>query len=106
MTLLLALSFLGAINTYSFCLFGWDKYCATAGFRRVPETELLGLALLGGAAGAIAGQQLFRHKTRKEPFRSSLYTMAAINVVVFAALCVPEVRQMIWNVFESSRYSR
>jgi uncharacterized membrane protein YsdA (DUF1294 family) len=43
---------------------------------------LLGLALFGGALGALIGQQVFRHKTQKQPFRSLLWGAALINVVV------------------------
>ena len=39
---------------------------------------LLGLALFGGALGALLGQQLFRHKTQKQPFRTLLWLAAAI----------------------------
>ena len=83
------------INAAAFLAFGWDKICAKNNMWRVREADLLLLALFGGAAGAIAGQQLFRHKTRKESFRSALYLMGAINVLVFAALSVPEVRQFL-----------
>lgn len=102
MTLMLIIAvWLVSINVAAFLAFGWDKLCAENKRRRTPESYLLLLALLGGAAGAIAGQQLFRHKTRKEPFRSSLYLMGGFNVVVFAALCVPEVRELLWSVFVS-----
>jgi len=93
MTVLLV-TFVG-VNVIAFLAFGWDKHCAVSGQRRVSEATLLRLALFGGAAGAIAGQSFFRHKTRKEPFRSSLYLMAAINVTALAALSVPEVRMLL-----------
>lgn len=78
----LMLAVLG-INVVAFLAFGWDKFCAANNLWRVSESTLLALALFGGAGGAIAGQQLYRHKTRKEPFRSQLYLMAGINIVGF-----------------------
>ncbi len=93
---LIVLAVLLAINVIAFLAFGWDKRCASRRMWRVAESYLLFLALIGGAGGAIAGQQFFRHKTRKEPFRSSLYLMGGINVVAFAALCAPEVRDLLW----------
>lgn len=40
------------------------------------------LALCGGALGALLGQQFFRHKTKKQPFRTLLWLYAAVNVAV------------------------
>jgi uncharacterized membrane protein YsdA (DUF1294 family) len=41
---------------------------------------LIALALFGGALGALGGQQLFRHKTQKQPFRMMLWLCAALNI--------------------------
>lgn len=68
------------INIITFCMFWWDKTAARAGHWRVPESRLLGFALLGGSIGAIAGQQLLRHKTRKEPFRTELMLIMAVHI--------------------------
>jgi uncharacterized membrane protein YsdA (DUF1294 family) len=57
-----------AVNFLAFAAFGLDKAKAEAGKRRIPEADLLTLALLGGTPGAYAGRALFRHKTRKQPF--------------------------------------
>jgi uncharacterized membrane protein YsdA (DUF1294 family) len=62
------LAYLAAINLWAFAAFVWDKRCAVRGRSRVPERTLLTLAALGGAPGAVAAQQLVRHKTRKQPF--------------------------------------
>jgi uncharacterized membrane protein YsdA (DUF1294 family) len=68
------------INAAAFVLFMFDKHCAEERLRRVPESTLLLVALVGGSAGAIAGQQYWRHKTQKEPFRSMLFAIAAFQV--------------------------
>ncbi|HRE43581.1 MAG TPA: DUF1294 domain-containing protein [Terricaulis sp.] len=88
----IALGILIAINITAFVLFGIDKERALRERRRLPEAYLLWLALLGGAAGAIAGQQIFRHKTRKQPFRTLLIGAAVVNLVVAALVLSPEVR--------------
>jgi uncharacterized membrane protein YsdA (DUF1294 family) len=72
-------AYLAAINLMAFLAFGSDKRRAQAGARRVPEQTLLVLAVLGGCVGAIAGQQLFRHKTRKEPFRTLLWSIPLVQ---------------------------
>lgn len=64
----LLLIWLGVTSALACLLFGWDKAMAKLRCRRVPETVLLSTAIFGGAAGALIGMLLFRHKTRKPPF--------------------------------------
>jgi len=78
--------YLVAASAAAFALFAWDKWCAVAGRRRIPERTLLTLAAIGGTPGAIAGQRLLRHKTRKEPFRSRLLWIAGTQLVLIAVL--------------------
>lgn len=52
--------------------FRQDKRLAMSGLQRIPEANLLRLAMIGGWPGAKLAQRRFRHKTRKEPFRSQL----------------------------------
>ncbi len=92
MVTLALIAWLGVINSFCFALFWWDKRAAERNRERVPENELLGLALIGGALGALLGQQAFRHKTRKEPFRTLLRLIAVLNVVVFGLLVSPQAR--------------
>lgn len=63
-------------NIAAFTLFGIDKARARTGRRRIPERTLLGLALVGGTAGAFAGRHHFHHKTRKQPFTAWLWLIA------------------------------
>lgn len=57
--------YLMAINLLSFLLMRCDKRRAKQqGVRRIPEKTLFLSALLGGSIGAIAGMQVFRHKTK------------------------------------------
>ena len=62
------LLYLGVINVITFFLYGFDKWRAIRGGRRVPERVLLGLAGLGGSGGALLSMLLFRHKIRKVKF--------------------------------------
>lgn len=72
--------YLLAVNAWTYAAFGHDKRRAIAGGRRVPEANLLSLALIGGSPGAFAARQAFRHKTRKEPFSTILQVIAVIQV--------------------------
>lgn len=71
-----------AINLIAFFLFRYDKRAAERGAWRVRESTLLIFAFLGGSSGAVLAQQLFRHKTRKEPFRSILLTIALSHIAM------------------------
>lgn len=65
-----------AINAWTFAIFAQDKRAAERGDRRVPESTLLGLCLIGGTPGAFAARALYRHKTRKQPFTTWLWMIA------------------------------
>lgn len=58
-----------ALNTFTFAIFGYDKWIAGGRVRRVPEKVLLLLCLLGGSVGGLVGMYTFRHKTRKVSFQ-------------------------------------
>ena len=67
------------INLWTIRRFHQDKQRAIAGTRRIPEGDLLRLALIGGTPGAFFARRLFRHKTRKQPFSTWLWLIAAVQ---------------------------
>ena len=76
----LALSALLLVNAWTMLRFWQDKQRAMAGERRIPESDLLGLALIGGSPGALLARHLFRHKTRKEPFSTQLLVIIVLQI--------------------------
>ncbi len=58
------LIFLLLMSFIAFCLYGRDKRKAKKQKWRIPEKVLLGVGFLGGAAGALIGMKVFRHKTK------------------------------------------
>lgn len=68
-----------AINMATFAAFALDKRAAERRAWRIPERRLLLLAALGGSPAALAAQQMLRHKTRKEPFRTWLWVIVAVQ---------------------------
>ena len=78
--LVLALAALLLVNLWTILRFWQDKQRAMAGERRIPEGDLLGLALIGGSLGALLARHLFRHKSRKEPFSTQLLVITALQV--------------------------
>lgn len=69
-------------STLTFLIYGGDKLAARKNWRRVPEFTLLVFGLLGGWPGAIVGQQLFRHKTQKQPFKTWFVITVIVNLIV------------------------
>jgi uncharacterized membrane protein YsdA (DUF1294 family) len=78
--IILAIPALLFINAWTVLRFWQDKQRAMSGQRRIPESDLLGLAMIGGSPGAILARRLFRHKTRKEPFSTQLFVIAVFQV--------------------------
>ena len=77
-----------AINVWTVLRFWQDKQRARAGDRRIPEADLLGLALLGGSPGALLARHLFRHKTNKQPFSLQLHLIVALQVATAIGLAI------------------
>ena len=76
------------LNAWTMLRFWQDKRRACAGERRIPETDLLALATMGGSPGALLARHLFRHKTRKQPFSSRLLTIAAFQGTIIVGLII------------------
>ena len=76
--------YLAAINLLTYAAFWSDKRAAIRREWRMPERRLLLMTALGGWIGALCGQHLLRHKTRKEPFRTLLYVIIATELVALA----------------------
>ena len=58
------ISFCILMGLIAFFAYGIDKHRAKRNRWRIPESVLLGLGLFGGAIGAMAGMNFFRHKTK------------------------------------------
>lgn len=87
-----AAGWLLAVNLATIAAFGHDKRMARQDGRRVPERTLLSLALLGGSPGALAARQVFRHKTRKQPFGLQLHGIVAAQVAIALWVGAPWLR--------------
>lgn len=73
------------INLIAFFLMGIDKRKARTGAWRIPEKTLFLSAILGGSIGAIAGMQLFRHKTRHQSFVVGMPAILIVQILLAAA---------------------
>lgn len=70
------------ISIITFFLYGIDKWKARHRKWRIKESVLLGFAFFGGAAGAILGMAIFRHKTKHWYFRVVAFLGAAWQIAL------------------------
>ncbi len=78
--LLVAIPALITVNALTILIFWFDKRRAIAGDRRIRESDLLLLAMIGGSPGALFARRAFRHKTRKEPFSTMLLLICTVQL--------------------------
>ena len=79
-------AYLLSVSVTTFLFYGYDKRQSLKNGWRVPEAVLHMLALSGGSPGALAGQILFRHKTRKLRFKAVFVAIVLLQVLA-AVLC-------------------
>jgi uncharacterized membrane protein YsdA (DUF1294 family)/cold shock CspA family protein len=77
------------ISIITFMVYAWDKLSAKKSRRRISEATLHQLSLLGGWPGALLGQQVFRHKSIKRPFRLYFWITVILNVLFLLYLLSP-----------------
>ena len=83
------LALLGAylvLSMVAFVMYGADKAAAKQGRWRTPEIALHVVSVAGGWPGALIGQWVFRHKTRKQPFRTIFWGTVIVNCSALAWL--------------------
>ena len=80
------LVYLLLVNAAGFLLMLVDKIKAKRNLWRIPEATLISVAAIGGSIGAIAGMNLFRHKTKHAKFYIGLPVILALQIV--AVICI------------------
>ncbi len=79
---LVLLSCYGLLSLVTFCCYGVDKSAAKRGKWRIRESTLHVLSLVGGWPGALLGQKVFRHKTKKCRFLVVFWLSVVVNLAV------------------------
>lgn len=80
--------YVAAVNVVTFFIYGLDKSKAKAGRWRIPEANLIVLAVIGGSVGALAGMRFFHHKTRKPKFYIGIPAILLIQIILIYFLSV------------------
>jgi len=73
-------------SSWTLITYRLDKMAAKRSHRRTPEKTLHLLALIGGWPGAIIGQKLFRHKSKKLSFQVTFWATIILNCAALAWL--------------------
>ena len=71
-----------SINIVTFLAYGYDKKAVTKNNFRIPESHLHALEFLGGWIGALLGQKIFRHKTKKSSYQSFFWAMFIVELLL------------------------
>lgn len=72
------------MSLITYAMYAVDKNAAKKGNWRTPENTLHVLSLLGGWPGALFAQNQFRHKSKKQPFKTILWITIFMNIGAFA----------------------
>ena len=81
-----AAAYLVIINIAAFILYGLDKSAAIKGKSRIPNRVLIGMAVIGGSIGALAGMYTFRHKTKKWYYTVTIPVILLVQIAAFLLL--------------------
>jgi uncharacterized membrane protein YsdA (DUF1294 family) len=74
------------INIAVFLAYAYDKRAARQGNWRVKEKSLHTMAFLGGTPGAFLASRIFRHKTKKVPFRIMFWLVTGLQIALATVL--------------------
>ena len=76
----------GLMSIATFLVYSFDKLSAKLDKRRIPESTLHLLGLLGGWPGALFAQRLVRHKSSKQEFLFTFWITVFVNVAMIGYL--------------------
>jgi uncharacterized membrane protein YsdA (DUF1294 family)/cold shock CspA family protein len=74
------------LSALTFIAYAVDKSAARNNRWRTKENTLLMLGLAGGWPGALVAQQVYRHKSKKQSFRSAFWFSVVVNCVALGWL--------------------
>ena len=74
------LIYLLTVNALGFALMTVDKYKAKKNLWRIPESTLIGVALLGGSIGSLVGMYTVRHKTKHLKFTVGIPVILVLQI--------------------------
>ncbi|CAM2858518.1 DUF1294 domain-containing protein [Vibrio rarus] len=86
------------LSLVSYAFFWRDKRAAQKGRWRTPESTLLLLSIVGGWPGALLAQCQFRHKSKKQPFKTLLWLCILLNISGLIWLFTDSGQRILQNI--------
>ena len=80
------LLYLCVINIVGFLAMALDKQRARKKLRRIRESTLIWVAILGGSLGVLAGMQVCHHKTLHKKFSIGVPLILILQLLLFVFL--------------------
>lgn len=78
--------YLALINFIAFIMYGVDKKKAIKHKWRIPERDLIIVAVLGGSFGALLGMKAFRHKTKHAKFVIGVPAILIVQLILLVLI--------------------
>lgn len=85
-TIYILIIYLIIINALGYLLMLIDKQKARKRKWRIPESTLLGVAMIGGSFGTLLGMYTFRHKTLHAKFVWGVPSILIAHILILAVL--------------------
>ena len=82
--------YLIVVNVVTFFVYGIDKWKSKRDKWRIPEAQLLGLAVIGGSIGAWAGMKIWHHKTMHKKFKYGVPAILIIQIILAILIITQE----------------
>jgi uncharacterized membrane protein YsdA (DUF1294 family) len=76
--------YLIVLNLVGFFIMSVDKKRAIKNQWRISEKALIGISIIGGSIGMLAGMNTFRHKTKHKKFTIGIPIILVIQVAILA----------------------
>ena len=86
------LAALAALNVVTLWMYATDKNAARSDRRRIPESQLHLISLLGGWPAAWLAQQKMRHKSSKAEFRAGYWVTIVLNCSALAWIVLTQTK--------------
>ena len=80
--IIIVVCYLILVNLIAFIMYGVDKKKAIKKKWRIPEHDLILIAVLGGSIGALLGMKAFRHKTKHSKFFIGVPVILAVHIIL------------------------
>ena len=76
------------VNLIAFIMYGVDKKKAIKHKWRIPEHDLILVAVLGGSIGALLGMKAFRHKTKHPKFFIGVPAILIVQLILLVLIVI------------------